>query len=228
MSVIIAPKIHNFAPLARTIVHQTKVALSGVPEALPEYRKTQVAAGATEYKFPAGLVPLRVDDVFLEDALGDKRVMSNREAPRRAADGSTIFGHTAYDLDLATGTLVFHSPLDKPMTMHWYCMNRSSNFAKDWVTVSIKEMLIQGTNYIDQDLIPPNETRLTGKFQGSCRCFHEIVSLPTQGLIRKSDDLLGFSYRPRMGFIGLDSVEYLLYNSWGQVSDTYCFTFQMA
>lgn len=227
-TIVTQPKIHNFAPLARTRLHQAKMAISGVPESLPEYRKTPLAVGATTYQFPVGFFPLRVDDILLEDALGDKRVLPNREQPRMGPGGSTIFGHTAYDLDVATGVLTFHQPLERALTMHWYCMQRSTNFAKDWITVSLSDMLIQGTNYIDEDLIPPNEPNLTGKFQGACRCFSEIVSLPAQGLIRKSDDLMGFMYRPRQGFVGLDSVEYLIYNSWGQVSDTYCFTFQMS
>lgn len=228
MPIITTPKIHHFMPLAREKVIQVKRALIGVPEALPEYKRMPMAIGATSHVFPEDHLPYRVDDILLVDELGDKRVLSNREAPKEGLGRTTLFQHEAYDLDLATRTLTFHTPLDKPYIMHWYVMNKAANFGADWVDASVEEFLRQGTNYIDQDLIPPGETELTGKFQGSCRCFPEIVSLPTQGLIRKSDNLLGFSYRPRMGFIGSDSIEYLIYNSWGQVSDTCCLTFQMS
>lgn len=228
MPVITTPKIHHFMPLAREKVVQVNRALSGVPEALPEYKKMPMAMGATSYVFPEDHMPYRVDDILLVDEIGDKRVLSNREAPKEGAGRTTLFDHEAYDLDLTTRTLTFHKPLDKPYMMHWYVMDKAANFGADWVDASVAEFLLQGSNYIDEDLIPPGETNLTGKFQGSCRCFPEIVSLPTQGLIRKSDNLLGFSYRPRMGFIGSDSIEYLIYNSWGQVSDTCCLTFQMS
>lgn len=228
MPIITTPKIHHFMPLAREKIVQVRRALTGVPEYLPEYRRLPLAAGATSYTFGEEALPYRVDDILLEDQLGDKRVMPNREAPKEGIGRTTLFKHEKYDLDLETRTVTFHEPLDKPYTMHWYVMDKAANFGADWVDVPMTEFLLQGSNYIDQDLIPPGETELTGKFQGSCKCFPEIVSLPTQGLIRKSDTLLGFSYRPRMGFIGSDSIEYLIYNSWGQVSDTCCLTFQMS
>jgi len=227
MSSITTPKTHHFFPLAWPKVIQINMPLSGVPEYLPEYKRAQLAAGATEYVFPDVSAPSRVDDILLEDALGDKRVLPNREAPREGPGRTTIFDHELFDYDVENRRMYFHKPLEKPVTMHWYCMEKAASFGQDWIEVSIKDMLIQGSNYIDQDLIPPNETQLTGKFQGSWRCFPEIVSLPTQGLVKKSNDTLGFSYRPRFGFVGLDSFEYLIYNSLGQVSDTYCFTFQI-
>ncbi len=227
MTIITAPKVHQFIPLAVPKVEQVKMALQGVPESLPEYRKTQLAAGAESFLFPEGFVPFRVDDILLEDTLGSRRILPNREAPRRGPNKTTIFDHENYDLDVATRKLTFHKPLETGMTMHWYCMDRSARFGRDWIEVSLKQYLIQGSNYIDQDLIPPGPNP-GNLFQGSCRCFVEIVSLPAQGLIRKSNNTLGLSYRPRMGFIGLDSAEYLIYNSWGQVSDTYCMTFQMS
>lgn len=228
-TLITAPKIHHFIPLARTRIEQVKMAISGVPESLPEYRKALVSAGATDYVFPTGFVPLRVDDVLLEPIAGQepRRMLPNREAPRPNSNNTgVVFGRSAYELDFVQGKLRFIEPLTAPHTIHWYCMERAARFGQDWHQVSLADMLVQGANYIDQDLMPPDQ--ILGKFQGACRCFTEVVSLPSQGLIRKSDDLMGFAYRPRQGFIGLDSIEYLIYNSWGQVSDTYCLTFQMA
>lgn len=225
---VTAPKIHHFIPQARTRVEQVKMAISGVPETLPEYRRAQIAVGATEFQFPSGFIPFRVDDVFLEPLAGPeiKRIIPNREAPRPGQIGNVVFGRELYELNAIDGKLTFHKPLEEAATVHWYVMERAARFAADWHTVSLADMLVQGANYIDQDLMPPSQ--ILGKYQGACRCFTEVVSLPSQGLIRKSDDLMGFMYRPRQGFIGLDSIEYLIYNSWGQVSDTYCLTFQMA
>lgn len=224
MAAITAPKLHHFFPIANPRVAQVKSPLWGSPDTLPEYRKSMLQAGATEFVFPEGFSPARVADVLLE-RLEDKRVLPNREIHRHVA-GSTVFGRELYSLDVADRRIVFRTPLEHDVTVHWFCMEKSVNFANHWVHVSIKDLLIQGTNYIDEDLIPPN-SGLRGNYQGSWRCFPEIVSLPTQGIVKMSSDMRGFSYRGRMGFLGMDSFEYLVYNALGQVSNTFCFTFQL-
>lgn len=227
MSTITQPKLHQFIPLARNRVVQVPMALHGVPQSLPEYSRAVIPAGATQHTFMLDTQPSRVDDIFLVDSDNDFMVMPNREAPTEGPNRTTLFRNEAYDYNPATRTITFHRPLEKEMQMHWYCMKRARDFGMSWFPVSVKDMLIQGANYTDDILMPPDVAGISGKFQGGCRCFTEIVSLTTVGCVRKSDDLLGFAYRPRMGFVGMDSMEYRIYNSWGQVSDTYCFTFQM-
>ena len=224
-AIITPPKVHHFIPLNFPQVQNIKSPSYGAPEALGEYRRTQLNAGATSFTFPADHYPLRVDDILLEN-LSDRRIMPNRQAPMQGPGKSVIFGRELFEYDLATRTITFHRPLGIPVQMHWFNMGKARSWNDQWITVSVKSLLIQGSNYIDETLIPPNETELTGKYQGSCRCFPELVSQTKQGIVRLNDTLDGFAYRGRVGFSGADSFEFLIYNSWGQVSDVCCYTFQ--
>lgn len=223
--IITTPKVHHFRPLAWSKVEQVRMPLMGDPDSLPERRRANLAEGITSYTFQEGFAPTRVDDILLVDTESG-RVLPNREAPRPGPKGVVVFGRLLYEYDLATRTITFHQPLEKSVQMHWYCMHLDTTLGRWWHKVSMTEFLIQGSNYVDQNLIPPDEPNLTGKYQGSWRCMLEIVSLPRHGLVRMSPDMLGFAYRGRFGFTGLDSFEYLVYNSLGQVSDTCCITIQ--
>lgn len=219
------PKIHHFIPINVARVQNVKSPPYGAPEALGEYRRTQLNAGALSYTFPESHYPLRVDDILLENVM-DRRIMPNRQAPRPGAGNTVVFRHELFDYNLETRTLTFHGALGIPVTMHWFNMGKARAWNDQWINLPLKSLLIQGSNYIDQTLIPPDETGLTGKYQGSCPCYLELVSQTKQGIVRLNDALDGFSYRGRVGFTGADSFEFLIYNSWGQVSDVCCYTLQ--
>lgn len=88
--------------------------------------------------------------------------------------------------------------------------------------ISLKHLLIQGANPIDSNLISRADSTLSPQFQGGYRCFPEILSDPSHGVVQLSGNRLGFEYRPEMGYRGGDSFSYRLRNVMGQESNVSC------
>lgn len=231
MSAITTPKVHHFYPLAYNRSAKIRSPRYGSPTSIPEVRRTLLPMGTTSYVFGADAAPMRVDDIFLE-ALVSKRILPNRHAQKYVGQTKVVNdGRELFDYDPAQRKITFVNPLGEGVNMIWIDMRKARMWNDEWNEggdFSIRRMLIQGTNYIDEALIPPDETQLTGKFQGGFRCYPEIVSMPKHGVVKLSDDLLGFSYRGKLAFTGKDSFEYLIYNALGQVSDVNCFDIQVS
>jgi hypothetical protein len=228
---ISTPKVHHFYPIANLREERISSPPYGSPGALPEIGRTILSAGTAGYTFDATrAVPFRVDDILLEGQ--GRRILSNRHAPVYVGQTKVVNdAREFYNYDPVTRRMTFAKPLTQDVSMIWFDMTRSRVYNDQWHqhgNFSLKRLLVQGATYIDEALIPPGETRLTGKFQGGFRCYPEIVSQPKNGVVRMSDDLLGFAYRGRQGFSGLDSFEYLIYNGLGQVSDVYCFNIRVS
>ena len=223
MSAITTPKIHQFVPLAFPRVVNIKSPLYGSPKALGECRQGLIAEGATTFQFPENHHPHRVDDILLV-RMDDGRVLPNRQAPEAGPGRTTVFKREFFDYNPQTRIATFHQPVPKACEIHWVDMKGARMYNDQWVDIDPMGRMIQGSDYVDEHLIPPGATNLTGKFQGSFLCFPEIVSMPKHGIAKISDDTRGFQYRGTMRFIGVDSFEYLLYNALGQVSDTCCIT----
>lgn len=228
MPSLTSPKIHHFNPLAFNRTAELRAPPWGSVSTLPEHRAIALPSGTTTYTFTGSFAPFRVDDILLEDTQ-TRRVAPNRMKFVRGTDLSssyktTRFERLGYTYDKATKTITFLEPTTQGYMMHVYDPTKCRSWNDGWFEVSINDLLIQGAGYIDDNLINPDHF-IPGQFQGGFRCFPEIVSLPKLGLAKLSDDLLGFSYRAPQGYSGADSIEYLVYNSLGQVSDTYCYTF---
>lgn len=82
----------------------------------------------------------------------------------------------------------------------------------------MKEFLIQGAKPYN-----PYVHELENDFQGGYRCTLKIVTPPTYGTVKVSEDTLGFEYSPLSKYwMGRDSFSYSVVNIFGWESDAKC------
>ena len=219
---IAAPRLHHFVPQCYNRHFNVKGPMYGGPTTINEYRKLTLPLGATEYQFGTNH-PCRVEDIFLERA--DGSLIQNRIGQRKEVDGGNEWPHDNYTYDPVANKLLLKAPSASALTLHWFDPRKARTWNDQWQELAVGR-LIQGADYVDEDLIPPPGVPMNIRFQGGYRCYLEIVAMPKHGVVKLTDSLDGFLYRGRLGFIGRDSFEYRYYNSLGQESDVACVTVQ--
>jgi len=220
MRAFVTPKVHQFFPFGENKTFNIRKPLFGSPNTIPEYKTLVLNTVNPTYQFPIDNYPKSIYDLFIvKNGLVLRNRISMVNLTREVAD----FERETFTYNPIDRTITFHVIPTGPITLCWTDLKvMTPRNETEWQLLDFKQHHVQGANYIDEDLIPPNETNLTGKFQGGFKTFIEVVSLPIIGALRYADNDKGLLYRGSAAFIGMDSFQYRLYNILGQESDTAC------